>query len=222
MKNLKLILGILIFIMSSHQSFSQEFTLDNKTITGVFDAKDQTKSEIFSSINKWISLNYNSAQSVVQLNDKEAGNIIVKGVNEVVYKNVMKELNPDNKYMQEFNTIKFNHTIEINTKDNKYRIIYTLTDIVSENTQMYNLDELNKRVFEMINLTGLKQEAVDNYNIFIEVLWGKAKIKEEKRKKMMGMTKPVFEELIKDVRANIKLTMADINNSLNSSKNEDW
>ena len=74
---------------------SQEYKLEGKTITGTFDIKDKTKSEIFASINKWISINYNSAKSVIQMNDLESGTIIIKGINEVKYKNPQKVLYPN-------------------------------------------------------------------------------------------------------------------------------
>ena len=70
MEKLKLLLAITFTILTINQSVSQEYQLEEKTITGIFDTPDKTKSEIFSSINKWISLNYNSAQNVVQLNDR--------------------------------------------------------------------------------------------------------------------------------------------------------
>lgn len=85
MKKLKWI--IIILTLTSFFSYSQKYTFEKTAIVGVFDGEGKTKSDIFSSINKWISLNYNSAKSVVQLNDKEAGNIIVKGINEVKLRN---------------------------------------------------------------------------------------------------------------------------------------
>ncbi|MEZ4810868.1 MAG: DUF4468 domain-containing protein [Allomuricauda sp.] len=175
MKKTNLIFGIILVLMTSLHCYAQEYELEQKTISGVFEAEGKTKAEIFSSINKWIALNYNSAQNVVQLNDKESGNIIVKGINEAVYKNVMKELYPNNKYMQEYNSVKFNHTLEINVKDNKYRIIYTLTDIITpEPVAGYNLEYQYDMVFDMIDFTGLKQDKVVNYNNYIEELWKKA------------------------------------------------
>ena len=150
MKKINLIFGFIFVLMTSLNCYAQEYSLEEKTIKGVFDTEGKSRTEIFASINKWIALNYNSAQNVVQLNDKESGNIIVKGINEAVYKNVMKELYPKNKFMQEFSTIKFNHTVEINIKDNKYRIIYTLTDIITpEPIAGYNLESQYNLVFDI-------------------------------------------------------------------------
>ena len=78
---------------------AQEYKLEKKTVTGIFEVKEIKKAEIFVAINKWVSINYNSAKNVVQMNDLESGTIIIKGINEVSYKNSMKELYPNNKYI---------------------------------------------------------------------------------------------------------------------------
>jgi hypothetical protein len=223
MKNKNLIFGFILVLMTSLNCYSQEYSLEEKTITGVFDTEGKTKAEIFASINKWIALNYNSAQNVVQLNDKESGNIIVKGINEAVYKNVMKELYPKNKFMQEFSTTKFNHTVEINIKDNKYRIIYTLTDIITpEPVAGYNLESQYNLVFDMIDFTGIKQDKIDNYNNYIEELWKTAMIGKKKREEFKLMTKPTFEEMNTGVIESIKSTMISIEKSVKSTKKDEW
>jgi hypothetical protein len=223
MKNTNLIFGIILVLMTSLHSYAQEYALEEKTITGVFDTEGKTKAEIFASINIWIALNYNSAQNVVQLNDKESGNIIVKGINEAVYRNVMKELYPNNKYMQEYNSVKFNHTLEINVKDNKYRIIYILTDIITpEPVAGFNLEHQYDMVFDMIDFPGLKQDKVDNYNNYIEELWKKALIGKKKRESFKEMTIPTFEEMNKGVTESIKSTMLSIEKTVKSTKRDDW
>ncbi|MFD2587051.1 DUF4468 domain-containing protein [Croceitalea marina] len=223
MKKTNLIFGIILVLMTSLNCNAQEYEQEEKTISGIFDIEGKSKTEIFASINKWIALNYNSAQNVVQLNDKESGNIIVKGINEAVYKNVMKELYPKNKYMQEFSTVEFNHTMEINIKDNKFRIIYTLTDIITPAPVAgYNLESQYNMVFEMIDFTGLKQEKIDNYNNYIEELWKKAMVGKKKREKFKEMTKPTFEEMNKGVIESIKSTMISIEKAVKSTKKDDW
>ncbi len=223
MKKTNFIFGFIFLLMTSLNCVAQEYTLEEKTIISVFDIEGKTKAEIFASINKWIALNYNSAQNVIQLNDKESGNIIVKGINEAIYKNVMKELYPKNKYMQEFSTVKFNHTVEINVKENKFRIIYTLTDIITpEPVAGYNLESQYNMVFDMIDFTGIKQDKIDNYNDYIEELWKKAMVGKKKREKFKAMTKPTFEEMNKGVIESIKLTMLSIEKTVKSTKKDDW
>lgn len=223
MKKRNFILWSLLILMTSLNCYSQEYTLEKKTIIGVFDTEGKTKAEIFSSINKWIALNYNSAQNVVQLNDKESGNIIVKGINDAVYKNVMKELYPKNKYMQDYSNIKFNHTIEINIKDNKYRIIYTLNNIITPKyVAGFDMESLSNRIFDIIDFTGIKQEKIDNYNNYIDELWKSAMVSKKKREEYLEKTKPVFEEMNKGVIESIKSTMISIEKTVKSTKKDDW
>ncbi len=208
MKKMNFIFGFLLVLMPSVNCYAQEYEMKEKTISGIFDIEGKSKSEIFASINKWIALNYNSAQNVVQLNDKESGNIIVKGINEAVYKNVMVE---------------FNHTMEINVKDNKFRIIYTLTDIITPAPVAgYNLESEYIMVFDMIDFTGLKQEKIDNYNNYVEELWKKAMVGKKKRENFKEMTKPTFEEMNKGVIESIKSTMLSIEKTVKSTKKDDW
>lgn len=223
MKYLILIFTFLTMTLTSFKSYSQKFEYEEKAITGIYEAEGKTKLEIFSSINKWIALNYNSAKNVVQLNDKESGTIIVKGINKALYKNVIKEMYPKKKYIQEYNTVKFNHTIEINIKDNKYRIIYHLTDIITPAPLAgYNLEQQYSIVFDMIDFTELKQGKIDAYNEYIDKIWKKALIGKKKRAKFKELTKPTFEELNKGVKESVKATMNSIAKTVKSTKKDDW
>lgn len=56
--------------------YPQEFKYEEKLVTGIFEAQGKSKSEIFSAINKWISINYNSSKNVIQMNDMDSGTII--------------------------------------------------------------------------------------------------------------------------------------------------
>ncbi|MGJ8761110.1 MAG: DUF4468 domain-containing protein [Polaribacter sp.] len=221
MKKLNLIIGILLLTTSF--SFGQKYELDKKTVSGVFDVKGKTKSEIFSSINKWISLNYNSAQNVVQLNDSEAGNIIVKGQNDAVYKEVLLLIYPKRKLsIPEYASIKLRHTIEINVRDNKFRIIYSLTSPAPYIgiDQYGSIEKKHKLIFSMIDFSGLKDEQVKIYNEATKdgvLFMGK-----KKKGEMINYTKPIFEQFNKDLIADIKSTFLSIKETVNLIKKDDW
>ena len=221
MNRIKLLLAVTCLFFTFKTAYPQDYQINEKSIVGVFDVPGKNHSEIFSSINKWISLNYNSAQNVVQLNDKEAGNIIVKGINEVLFKNVMKELTPNNKYMQDYSTMKFNHTIEINIRDDKFRVVYTLTDIVTDPV-MKGYEHLNDLAFNLIDLTGITDESVMLYNNSLEEIFPKSFIGNKKFKKIQELTKPAYEQLNEDIKTSIKGTMESIENSVKSTEDSDW
>ena len=202
--------------MTSFQTYAQEYELDEKTVTGIFEMEGKNKSAIFSAINKWISINYNSAKNVIQMNEKESGTIIIKGINEVVYKNTWKFLYPKNKYITEYSTTKFNHLIEINIKDNRYRVIYKITDIASEEA------EFNDMFFKCISFNRINEKYIDEYNEVIDGNLKKGMIGKKKRENFKSLTKPMFEELNSSILFDIKLTMKSIEQSVTSKNKDDW
>jgi hypothetical protein len=215
-KTLQLILGIIIMVMTSSTSFGQDYELEEKTVIGIFEIEGKEKSELFSSINKWISINYNSAQSVIQMNDKEAGTIIIKGINEVVYKNTMKSLYPKNKYIPEYSTTKFNHLIEINIKDNRYRVVYKITDIADKDLGVNNI------LLKCINFNGKNEQAILEYSKIFDENIKKGAIGKKKREQFMSSIKLMFEELNNNILIDIKSTIKSIEESVESKKKDDW
>lgn len=203
-----------LFMCVSFNNYAQEFNLEPKTITGVFEAQGKNKSEIFSAINKWISINYNSSKNVIQMNDMDSGTIIVKGINTVKTKNALKKLYPIS--MPEFNYYDFNHLIEINVKDNKYRIIYTLKNLES------GANANDKFDFNCVNFNGVEQSAIDNYNIKMEGLLKMGFVGKKKREEFKSDTKSYLEGVNNDIIESEKNTMLSIGKTVNSSKKDNW
>jgi hypothetical protein len=211
MKKITLLLFTFISINTS-LSYGQEFEMEEKTITGVYEMKSKTKSELFSSINKWISINYNSAKNVIQMNDKEAGTIIIKGINEVKYKNLFKTIYPKNKYILDYTTTKFNHLIEINVKDSRYRVVYRITDIAGEENLLFNC----------IGFDGNNDKAISEYSQIWDDNLKKGMIGKKKRGKFKLIIKPMFDELNNGLIDEIKLTMKSIEQSIKSKEKDEW
>ena len=182
---------------------AQEYKIEAKSITGVFDVNEKSKAEIFSAINKWISINYNSAKNVIQLNDAEAGTIIIKGINEVTCKNVSKVLFPKNSYIPENTTTKFNHLIEINIKENKYRIIYRIIDS----------EGLDDNFFNCIKLNGGNEANITTYNDEVEIGLKKGLIGQEKRELYKLKSTAMFEDIRIGLENSMKATMLSIEKS---------
>lgn len=206
----KILLGTLLMFCLT--SFGQEYKIEEKSITGVFNVDGKSKAEIFSAINKWISINYNSAKNVIQLNDTEAGNIIIKGINEVTSKNAIKFLYPKNAYIPENTTTKFNHLIEINIKENKYRIIYRVTDA----------EGLYDNFFSCIKLNGGNEANIIAYNDEAEINLKKGLIGKEKRELFKLKSIEMFENVRADLENSIKATMLSIEKSTKTATSEGW
>lgn len=205
----------LIILFISSIANAQEYKLEGKTITGTFDINDKSKSEIFASINKWISINYNSAKNVVQMNDLESGTIIIKGLNEVKYKNPIKIIYPN--LAAEFTTIKFNHLIEVNVKDNKFRIIYKLIEIY-----MIDATVMNDSKMVCVNLDGSRKSEVEEYMVLMEENFKKAYKNKEKREKLLEAYKSSFEEINTNLVNDMKATMQSIEKSIIETTKDKW
>lgn len=194
---------------------AQEFKLEDKTVTGIFEIKEKTKAEIYASINKWVSINYNSAKNVVQMNDLESGTIIIKGINKVSYKNTMKVLYPNNVYIQEYATTNFNHLVEINIKDNKFRIVYKIIDIADVAASDYSF-------FNCISFDGKNENAILEYNEKMENIFKKGLIGKEKRENFKSLSKPSFEGISNSLVSDIKSSMQSIEKSIIETQKDNW
>ena len=177
--------------------------------------KDKSKSEIFASINKWISINYNNAKNVVQMNDLESGNIIIKGINEVKYKNPIKIIYPN--IAAEYTTSKFNHLIEINVKDNKFRVIYKLIEIY-----MVDATVINDTKMIIVNLDGSRKSEVEEHMVIMEENFKKGYKNKEKREKLLEAFKLSFEEINMNLINDMKATMLSIEKSVSEATKDNW
>lgn len=205
---------LIAFIFLYNNIYAQEYKLEEKSVTGVFEANGKTKAELFSAINKWVSINYNSGKTVTQLSDAEAGTIIVKGINTVATKTDLNKLFP--RVIPELNYYKFNHLLEINIKDNKFRIIITLIDYIPENLQY---DYFN---FDCVNFSGVDQITIDAYNKKIEQLLRSAFIGKEKREVFKSGTKSYFEGVNKDIIMFLKNIMLSVEKNVKPTGKDNW
>ncbi len=109
MKNL-----FIILLFSPFLCLSQNLEIDKEsgkyTKQQVIEIENKLKDDLFNKTIEWITLNYNSADDVIQLKDKELGKIIVKG-------NFSS-----NMYMKKG---WINHTLVLDFKDNKFRYKYS-------------------------------------------------------------------------------------------------
>lgn len=105
-----LALASLFFSLVGCASFQQTDPSLLKSLNYVYDFPGRTSAQIFDTSLAWVATTYNSANSVVQLKDRENGQIIGKGVGTVNYMVYDRD---------------FSYTLRIDTKDNKARISFT-------------------------------------------------------------------------------------------------
>jgi hypothetical protein len=88
------------------------------TYEGVVEVPGVSKSDLFTRANAWVVHAYRSANDVVQMQDKEAGQLIVKGLTRVSIGGVVR------------------HTLTIYVKDGRYK--YVLTDLTHDASGVQN------------------------------------------------------------------------------------
>lgn len=214
----KLIFAVTLLL--SMIGYGQTYTIEDRSVIGVFEVAGKSKTEIFSAINKWISINYNSGKSVTQLSDSEAGNIVVKGINETMYKNTYKILFPKSNSIPTYNPLSLNHLIEVNVKDNKYRITYRIIDYSPAIPAVpYSLDDV---AFKCINFNGSSDDSILAYNNRMDSLLKIGFVGATKRAAVNATTKPSFDEMGVTLIADIKSTMQSINKSIATPSNDGW
>lgn len=112
MKKLLLIFGLIIpLIVLSKGKNKINLPYDSINNVIVYDtiiSCSLNKDKLHTIANEWIALNYKDSKSVIQMNDKEAGVIIAKGIyGDIVYG---------------ISSIDVKHTLTLRFKDNKVRI----------------------------------------------------------------------------------------------------
>ncbi len=131
------------------------------------------KSKLYINAKKWIVNTYKSAKNVIQLDDKESGEIILKGNSEVFY----------DKMLGMGVSVNVNHVFKISIRDFKYK--YELTefsidktealysDFLKNNTPLYHkkavrkfrdaFDKQMKLYLLSFKIEMLKTDPIDNF-----------------------------------------------------------
>ena len=127
---MKKLLFVLAGICTFQQVFSQELPISEKTnkITyeGVINIEGATATDLYLKANEWFAIAFNSANNVIQMQDKEAGKLIGKGAIQA--------------RLKQYGSLKYsglwNYTLSINTREGRYK--YSFTNINHTGRDAYN------------------------------------------------------------------------------------
>lgn len=116
----KFLVIITLFICNAIHAQDKMFDVlplqDGKVVyTGVVEVDSANKDVLYSRAKKWFAEEYKSAQNVIQLDDKDAGEVLGKGLFKSYFTVFM-----------EAQDVSVYHTVKIYVKDNKYK--YEITD----------------------------------------------------------------------------------------------
>ena len=117
----KLLLLLFIFSLTS---YSQKISYEGNTAIVVFQLDSLSADEIHSRALSAIANIFNSANDVIQLNDKASKKIVVRGKASVEITNPIKSAYPNTKFIDDIRPIYFDTKVNIDSKDNRYRIEY--------------------------------------------------------------------------------------------------
>lgn len=100
------------------------------TYQGIINIEGKNSNVIYSSIKAWVAIVFNSANDVIQLDDKENGKLIVKGLSSFSYKVMGANIGS-----------KCFYTLTIDTKDNRFRYTIDMTEVEvgSKNQSAYKM-----------------------------------------------------------------------------------
>ena len=165
---------ILLFTKSRAQKLPIDSITGKITYTEIIHADKLSKNDLYSKINEWFAKSYNSATDVIQLNSKEDGKIIGKGL--FVFTVIHRYNNIKTPVL-----IKVAYTLSIYIKDNKFKYeissFYTITEMGQSPLESYSTDkekmkedlkktfknenQLEKRVVEQIEFNQAILEKTD-------------------------------------------------------------
>ena len=158
MKKGKKKLVILIFILFTINSFSQELKLDenNKYSAQEVVQFDLIKKDLlFQRGQEWINLNYKSTKDIIQLVDKEQGKIIVRGSFSIVVG---------------IYTYIIIHTLTLDFKDEKLRYTYSNFTVDNLNLQGYDSALENDRWYNKKFIRKTNEKIGKNVNDLINFI----------------------------------------------------
>jgi hypothetical protein len=110
-------------------------------------------------------------------------------------------------------TYNFSHLIEINIKDNKFRIMYLITKY-----EDYGNDN---EIFKRINFEGIDNNTVENYNALADGLLETFMIDKKNKQAMRDAMKPMLDEMNSSLENDIKNTLQSIYKTA-TEKTEGW
>lgn len=167
---MKMILFVLLTFVSFLSSAQENFKWD------IVKESTKTKDQLYSDTKMFIAEVWNSAQNVIQNDDREGGLILVKGISTQIMK--IQIVYP---------TWSFAYTVKFYMKDHKYRIVIDNVNCESANCGVHRWPNmpvadnypkqkgtrttgLNKKRYEtlMLDLKEELQTLVDSYQTYME------------------------------------------------------
>ena len=137
---------------------AQEYLIEGKSATIVYEVPEKSKSELFQGALDWFEKEESTSHYTVGSSDPKAGIIKVSEINQVYYKNIGKLMYPKRSGMAEMLSGDFSFDIELVFDEGTYMVKYVLTGMEKE---MYGRDDL---FYACVDFEEIDEQALAEYN----------------------------------------------------------
>ena len=123
----RIICFIILLFVFVPQVQAQEYLIEGKSATIVYEVPEKSKSELFQGALDWFEKEESASEYTVESSNPKAGIIKVSEINQVYYKNIGKLMYPKRSGMAEMLSGDFSYDIELVFEEGTYMVKYMLT-----------------------------------------------------------------------------------------------
>lgn len=199
----KVICFVLLFILVPSVK-AQEYLIESKSATIVYEVPDKTKSDLYQSALQWFEKEESTSEYTIESSDPKAGIIRVSEVNQVYYKNIGKLMYPKRTGMAEMLSGDFSYDIELVFEDGTYMVKYLLTGMEKE---MYGRDDL---FYACIDFEEIDEDALAEYNKSMNKLLTMNAVFKKRRNIFKDNTRSQFEDASQNVLNSMTSNMGSL------------
>jgi len=199
----KVICFVLLFILVPSVN-AQEYLIESKSATIVYEVPDKTKSDLYQSALQWFEKEESTSEYTLESSDPNAGIIRVSEVNQVYYKNIGKLMYPKRTGMAEMLSGDFSYDIELVFEDGTYMVKYLLTGMEKE---MYGRDDL---FYACIDFEEIDEEALAEYNKSMNKLLTMNAVFKKRRNIFKDNSRSQFEDASQNVLNSMTSNMGSL------------
>ena len=199
----KVICFVLLFILVPSVK-AQEYLIESKSATIVYEVPDKTKSDLYQSALQWFEKEESTSEYTLESSDPKAGIIRVSEVNQVYYKNIGKLMYPKRTGMAEMLSGDFSYDIELVFEDGTYMVKYLLTGMEKE---MYGRDDL---FYACIDFEEIDEDALAEYNKSMNKLLTMNAVFKKRRNIFKDNSRSQFEDASQNVLNSMTSNMGSL------------
>jgi hypothetical protein len=112
MRRLSVFFALSIFLLATGCASTQSISRSELTRTQEVVSHPHPKDKAFNQARRWVAQNYGSADEVIQMSDKEAGTLVVKGVHSFTPAGMLTEVE------------NFEYSLTLDIRDQKMRLTF--------------------------------------------------------------------------------------------------